>query len=489
MSKAKYSSLKFQEDNAEDDAKVSLKDLDDASFSWWHVRAVGVASVGFFTDAYDLFITNLTVSMISYVYLNGKDHAPPLDDGFMKGSVLFGTLIGQLVFGLLADHKGRSQVYGLELMIIIVGTVAAAMSSSPMRGLTISAMISIWRLIMGIGIGGDYPLSATITSEVSNKRRRGTLMSAVFSMQGFGQLFGGILSMITLACFKDSIIRDPMNLDFVWRIIMGFGAVPCVAVLYFRLTMPESPRFAKQKQSNDNKTATFAEFKSHFGQWKNGKVLLGTASAWFLLDVAYYGITLNQSYIIDQIGFTQNGDAYTLFMSIAKGNTVAVCMGLLPGYWVATALIDVVGRKPLQIFGFAGLTICMAALAIFYDLLKAHAPKVFVAIYAVALFCFNCGPNTTTFIIPGEVFPTRFRSTCHGISAASGKAGAIIGTFLFPQITAAVPYGFRLLLGIFSVVMLMGLGVTFLIPESMGRSLEDVSEDDQLELLTPESEL
>ncbi|PRP78079.1 phosphate:H symporter [Planoprotostelium fungivorum] len=140
--------------------------------------------------------------------------------------------------------------------------------------------------------------------------------------------------------------------------------------------------------------------------WKNGKVLLGTASAWFLLDVAYSGITLNQSYIIDQIGFTQNGDAYTLFTSIAKGNTVAVCMGLLPGYCVAIALINVIGSPCRSLVS----RVSPSALAIFYDLLKAHAPKVFVAIYAVPLFCFNCGPNTTTFIIPGEVFPTRFCS-------------------------------------------------------------------------------
>ncbi|PRP77350.1 hypothetical protein PROFUN_05595 [Planoprotostelium fungivorum] len=458
------------------DQQPTLKELDEAKFSWWHVKAVAIASVGFFTDAYDLFITNLTVSMIAFVYLNpGKDKAPPVDDGFMKGSVLFGTLFGQLLFGMLADRKGRSKVYGIELMIIIVGTVAASMSASPIRGMSISAMVSIWRLVMGIGIGGDYPLSATITSEFANKGRRGTMMSAVFSMQGFGQLFGGIVSMITIACFKTSLQHDPNNLDYVWRIIMGVGAIPSIGVLYFRLTMPESPRYAKQLA--EKKTATFKEFAAHFGQWKNGKVLLGTAGAWFLLDIAYYGITLNQTYIVNSIGLTKSGDAYTHFMSIAQGNTVAVCMGLLPGYWVATALIDYTGRKPLQMFGFAGLTLFMGLLAVFYDLLKANSPNAFIALYAFALFCFNCGPNTTTFIIPGEVFPTRFRSTCHGISAAAGKAGAIIGTFAFPVVTAEVSYGFRLLLGVFAIVMFLGLLITFLIPESKGMSLEEVCEE------------
>lgn len=71
-----------------------------------------------------------------------------------------------------------------------------------------------------------------------------------------------------------------------------------------------------------------------------------------------------------------------------------------------------------------------------FDVLTATpaASKAFVFLYCLADFFQNFGPNTTTFVIPGEVFPTRYRSTCHGIAAASGKLGAIIAQVGFAQL-------------------------------------------------------
>ncbi|PRP86636.1 hypothetical protein PROFUN_05115 [Planoprotostelium fungivorum] len=471
---------------------LTLDQLDSAKLSWWHIRAVLVAGIGFFTDAYDLFVINMCVPMIKYVYFD--NHLPAVDEGFMKGTAVFGTLVGQLLFGIIADHKGRSGVYGIELMLIIMGTIGATMAASPVRGMNIAAMISIWRLVVGIGIGGDYPLSATITSEFSTKGRRGTLMAAVFSMQGLGQLAGGLVSLMMLGIFKHSIQNDPYMLDYVWRFIMGLGVIPAVATLYFRLTMPESPRYQKEKatleQQKDElnssghpsgpKKSGLREFLDHFGQWKHGKVLLGTSLSWFLLDISYYGLTLNQSTIISSIGFAQKfpGDPYSTMLSLAQGNTLVTLMGLLPGYYFSVALIDRWGRKPIQILGFVMLTILMALISAFYFQLKQNHLWLFVLLYSLALFFFNFGPNVTTFIIPGEVFPTRYRSTGHGISAAAGKAGAIIATYLFPEIVSVWPEnGIQIIMGIFAFVMAAGLGVTFLVPETKGRSLEEISED------------
>ena len=97
--------------------------------------------------------------------------------------------------------------------------------------------------------------------------------------------------------------------------------------------------------------------------------------------------------------------------------------GLIPGYWFAVAFIVKVGRKTLQISGFLILMIIFCLLGFgFY----AFPTGVLVALVCLANFFSNFGPNTTTFIVPGEVFPTRYRSTGHGVSAASGKIGAII---------------------------------------------------------------
>lgn len=97
---------------------------------------------------------------------------------------------------------------------------------------------------MGIGIGGDYPLSAIITSEFATTKWRGFMMNAVFAMQGIGQLLAGIMLLIATAGFKDSLetaatakacTTTPAcveSIDKIWRIIIGFGAVPGAIALY-----------------------------------------------------------------------------------------------------------------------------------------------------------------------------------------------------------------------------------------------------------------
>ena len=110
--------------------------------------------------------------------------------------------------------------------------------------------------------------------------------------------------------------------------------------------------------------------------------------------------------------------------------------GLIPGYWVSFLFIDSWGRKPIQLMGFTMLTILFCCMGFGYKKLIASnsASKAFVFLYCLANFFQNFGPNTTTFIVPGEAFPTRYRSTGHGISAASGKLGAVIAQVGFARL-------------------------------------------------------
>ena len=113
--------------------------------------------------------------------------------------------------------------------------------------------------------------------------------------------------------------------------------------------------------------------------------------------------------------------------NLGIGNIILSVAGLIPGYWFSIYFIDRIGRKPLQIGGFLVLTIIFSIFGFgFYTIPSGGL----VALICMANFFSNFGPNTTTFIVPGEVFPTRYRSTGHGISAASGKIGAIISQAL-----------------------------------------------------------
>ncbi len=109
------------------------------------------------------------------------------------------------------------------------------------------------------------------------------------------------------------------------------------------------------------------------------------------------------------------------------------------------------------------------------------AKKMFIVLYVLSLFFFQFGPNSTTFVIPGEVFPTRFRSTGHGICAATGKLGAIVSQFAAYNLNYGTPTA-NDLQGVFTgfaVCMFLGLLVTYWVPETKGKTLEELTGEDE----------
>lgn len=498
--------------------RAALAEIDNARFSWFHAKVCMVAGVGFFTDAYDIFAINIASPMLGYNYGRSQKLNVNQDLG-IKVATPVGNVFGQVAFGFLADHLGRKRMYGIELMIMIIATFGQAISGSGGVISIIGALVC-WRFIMGVGIGGDYPLSAVISSEFASTRIRGRMMAAVFAAQGWGNFTGALVGLILVAAFKNSILHDnPTTLhhvDYLWRILIGLGCIPGCIALYFRLTIPETPRFTMdiernvQQASEDIQNvlatgtfvvnpdaviqraeapkATWADFRRHFSKWENGKVLLGTAYSWFALGIAFYGLGLNNSVILQAIGFgapitkgTQG--VYDNLHNICVGNLIFSAAGLLPGYYASFLLIDSWGRKPIQLMGFSVLTILFATMGFAYNRLTETRTntKGFVFLYCLANFFQNFGPNTTTFIIPGEAFPTRYRSTAHGISAASGKVGAIVAQVGFAKLVNIGGTGkfVKHILEIFAFFMLTGIFSTLLLPETKGRTLEDLSNEEQ----------
>ncbi|CAG8589778.1 558_t:CDS:2 [Racocetra fulgida] len=376
---------------------------------------------------------------------------------------------------------------------------------------SIQGLMIFLRVLLGIGIGGDYPLSAVIASEFATTKRRGAMISAVFAMQGIGILVAAIISTITVAAFQSTISPDDYShIDYIWRIVTGCGAIPGCIALYFRLTIPETPRYTMDIERNIDQAAadintvlehgvykpreqevvvkvdapkfSVSDFFRYFGKWENGKVLFGTAFTWFALDVAFYGIGLNNNIILGNIGFLGDGrDPYETLFKASVGNIIIALLGTVPGYWVTVFTVDFWGRRPIQLLGFAVLTVVFIILGFAYKQIK-EITWLFIIFFTIAQFFFNFGPNATTFVVPGEVFPTRYRSTGHGISAAAGKLGAIIsqvGFFKLKDIGGKDAY-IDNLFKIFAVFMLSGLIVTyFCVPETKGKTLEELSNEDQ----------
>jgi len=163
---------------------------------------------------------------------------------------------------------------------------------------------------------------------------------------------------------------------------------------------------------------------------------------------------------------------------------IIVLAGAVPGYWVTVFTVDIIGRKPIQFMGFTILTVLFVVMGFAYFHIP---PNGLLAIFVLAQFFFNFGPNATTFIVPGECFPTRYRSTSHGISAAMGKIGSIIGQgAIAPLRTRGATPGnpnpwMDHVLEIYALFMLLGIGSTALIKETKRKTLEELAGDDEEE--------
>ncbi|KAL0358896.1 UNVERIFIED_CONTAM: Inorganic phosphate transporter 1-11 [Sesamum angustifolium] len=498
-----------------------LNALDNAKTQWYHVTAIVIAGMGFFTDAYDLFCISTVSKLLGRLYYykpwtGTPGKLPHSINNLVIGVALVGTLTGQLVFGYLGDKLGRKKVYGVTLILMALCAICSGLSFgySPKA---VMGTLCFFRFWLGFGIGGDYPLSATIMSEYANKKTRGAFIAAVFAMQGVGIIFAGLVSMIISKVFLDYYGAQPFKeehvlstepaADYVWRIVLMLGALPALLTYYWRMKMPETGRYtaliegnAKQAASDMgrvldidipadqekitqfNSTNEYKLFSEEFFM-RHGRHLVGTMTTWFLLDIAFYSQNLTQKDIFPTMGLTskaENVSALREMFETSRAMFVVALLGTFPGYWFTVAFIEKIGRFYIQLVGFFMMSIFMFIMGVQYNYLKNENHKwTFAALYGLTFFFANFGPNSTTFVLPAELFPTRVRSTCHALSAASGKAGAMIGAFGIQNYTQDGDVRkIKKAMIILAITNMIGFFCTFLVTETKGRSLEEISGED-----------
>ncbi|KAJ7618425.1 putative PHO84-inorganic phosphate permease [Roridomyces roridus] len=493
--------------------------------SWPELKLLGIASstslyynlfllnattVGFFIDAYDLFNINLVVVILN-VLVNGKLSGTisdiPLQGGVLKAAANIGCVIGQIGFGLAGDVFGRKAVYGYEMTVTSIATVIII--AGPLYlGTGLFTYITIFRVLMGIGIGGDYPMSASVVADRANIRRRGTMVTFIFSMQGWGSFIGGIVFIVLMAIYKKGIHFHGhiSQLNSVWRIYTGIILIPAIVTIIQRRLMTESTRMkgvqamrgdptlvakgkvagikslesessSVDKEVEDTgvsatstaRAAAWRDARVYFSEWRHFKILIGTTMSWFLLDIIFYGISLNQSIFISALGLANSKDPWEYLWQQGVANIIIAIGGFLPGYYFTLFTIEYLSRKKIQIMGLTMNAIIFAIMAGKYNTLKHHSSGL-IACFIFLQFFFNFGANATTFVIPAEVYPTRVRGFGHGLSAACGKCGAIIASLAVSIMSTNV--GPQNVLWLFFGIAVICIPFTFLIPETKDRDAD-----------------
>jgi len=427
-----------------------------------------LAAAGKFFEGLVIFTTGVALPLI------GQEFAmSPVQHGMVGAASLFGILVGAIALGGLADIFGRKLVFIGEMVIFIAFLALLSVSQG-----------FLWMILcmvgVGLALGCDYPTAHLIISESIPSRARGKLVLGAFGFQAVGALAGTVTGFVILNNFPEVT---------AWRYMFAVALLPAVLVLVGRFFITESapwlfargrvdeatratlrllqrdPPYPKEITLAAQSAATTSQ--DGFGAVlapANRRATILASVPWFLQDLGTYGIGLFTPTILaatfghaDQIHHSL-ASVIDKDLLAAKGATLVDIL-LILGIGAATLLADKVGRIPLQVLGFIG---CAAGLLISALALNQAGMTQTMMIYAgFMLFNFmtNIGPNAQTYLIAGEVFPTRMRAKGAGLAAAFAKIGAVTTAFLFPILLADI--GTQSLLYILVVTSLLGAVITW----------------------------
>lgn len=444
------------------------KSIDDAKLDIFHFKTAATAGAGFFTDAYDLnVIGTVTLLATAQFHLTGGQIA------MLTSSTLLAVALGAILFGRLGDWLGRRRVYGFEAVLMIIGALLSAFAPN-------FTVLLVARLILGLGIGGDYPASGVIMAEYANRLNRGQLVGLTFIFYVFGQVAAYLVSLLVLA------VGVPDQL--AWRLILGFGVIPSLLVLHQRRHMPESPRWTAERGHEEQARKDFEAFsqtgagaftalaihgkpsariRSALFNRKVLLVLLGTAGSWFFFNVAVYGSYVSQPLLIKHIA--PHGSAVS---NIALNAVLVICFGL-GGAILGLLVLDRMRRRVLQALGFGICALAMLLITLVPSISASVVP--FAIVFGLSLFGVAFGPNYTTMLLAAESYPTAIRSTFHGLSSAIAKIGAFLGALFVPLLLSGAGLRAVTLLGFCCYTA--AIATTFLVREPVGLALDDVSEE------------
>jgi SP family sugar:H+ symporter-like MFS transporter len=447
-----------------------------------------VAAIGGFLFGFDSGVINGTVSALGNAF-----NSSSVATGFNVASVLLGCALGALAAGPLADKFGRRAIMIITAIIFAISAFGSGISES-------SAEFIFYRLFGGLGIGAASVLAPAYIAEVAPPALRGRLATLQQLAIVLG-LFAAFLSNYLIADAAGSA-QNILMLDIAaWRWMFWAELVPAILFLVGVLFIPESPRYlvaqgkvddAKtvfSKISNDNVAEQISDVKSSLRSDKKPSirdlfidgskkvhpiVWAGVALSVFqqfvgINVVFYYGSELWQA-----AGFDES---QSLFINVLAGTTNIVST------FIAIALVDKIGRKPLLLVGSIGMFISLSALTYIFGsagldeagkLVLSDNMGTFALIMAnlfVVFFGLSWGP--VVWVLLGEMFNNRIRGAALAVAASAQWIANFAITMTFPIMLANIglagAYGFYALSALISIFF-----VAKYITETRGKTLESM---------------
>ncbi len=427
--------------------------MDDIPLNAFHIKMAGLTFGAHLTDGYVLGMIGFAL-----VQLTPQMGLTPFWQGMIGSSALIGLFIGSLLLGWLSDHIGRQKIFSCSFIIITLASLGQFFAQTPEQ--------LFWlRVLVGIGLGGDYSVGHTMLAEFSPRKHRGVLL--------------GSFSVIWTLGYVSATFVGHRMADFgpdAWRWLLASSALPAVMIMLLRIGTPESPRWLMQKGhisaahqvvqrcfgphvtlNDEIAVATSHHLKTLFSPqyWRR----TAFNSLFFVcLVVPYFAIYTFLPSILAIVGLNPGMPADLLLNAL-----------LVVGSVVGIGMTVYCSRRGFLIGAFVLLTLCLLAMSV---MPSGHASLVLL-LFAVFTLTISAVSNLVG-VFPAESFPTDIRSLGVGFATSMSRLGSAIGTGLLPL--SILSLGVHLTTLILAGVLLLGAIVSILwAPETKGLTLVGAS--------------
>ena len=441
-------------------------ELDEVPLNRFHIKIAALTFGAHFNDGFAIGIIGIVLTLI------GPEMG--LTDawkGALGAGALFGLFVGSFFLGWLSDYVGRQKIFLSSFVLITVATALQFWAQDPWQLLAL-------RILVGIGLGGDYSVGHAILAEFSPRKHRGVLLASFSVIWTFGYVFATVLGVVLINA----------GIENAWRWMLVSPALIAAVVLVARMGTPESPRWLV---SQGRKSEAIQIVRKYFGEHvvlnseshveqHDRSGFAGLFQARYIrrtifnclffscIVMPYFAIYTFLPNILSAMNLSDMAQAGGGFMT-----EIYLSMFLLVGALIGIYCTHKMTRRGFLIGSFVSLTVSLSVLAV----LPTEYSLVLITVFAFFTLVLSAVSNLVG-VFPAESFPTELRSSGIGFATAISRLASVVSTFFLPM--CMTRFGVGTTMGLLAVFLLIGTIVSIAwAPETKGKQLSAAAAVDE----------
>ena len=395
-------------------------------------RALLAASLGWMLDAFDVMLYSLVLAE-----LVGAFGITLTTAGYLGSLTLAASAVGGVVFGVVADRFGRTRALSLSILLYSVFTAACGLATSV-------TMLAVFRVLLGLGMGGEWASGAALVSETWPAQHRGKALGLMQSCWAIGYGLAAVVTALVMPSFG-------------WRAVFFVGVVPALLTWWIRRRVAEPEAWLTAQRSASRVGDRAGAWSALLGERLGLTVVLTLMNACTMF--AWWGFNL---WIPAYLSLPVERGGMGLPTATMANFVVVMQIGMWLGYVTFGFVSDALGRKPTYIVYLLAASGLMWAYAMTRDATTLLALGPFVAFFGTGYFS-GFGAITA------ELYPTSIRATAQGVTYNIGRIASALAPFVVG--TLATTRGFDVALSVAASAFLVAAALWIWIPETRGRAL------------------